>query len=62
MKAEDQIKQIIDARKRGFVAGNYYLRGDGSRMVEITPGHFVNEAKAREFGVRVKTAGQEAAR
>jgi hypothetical protein len=53
MNTEDQIKQITQAKKRGFVPGDSYFR-DGTRMVEITPGTFVNEAKASELGVKPK--------
>lgn len=50
MNVEDQIKQIEEARRRGFKPGNSYWR-NATLMVEVTPGNYVNEAKARELGV-----------
>jgi hypothetical protein len=53
MKADDQLKQIADAKRSGFRPGeNTYDRGDGVIMVEITPGSFVNETTARLLGVK----------
>jgi hypothetical protein len=51
-QARDEIKkQIASAKRRGFKTGDCYWRG-ATLMVEITPGNFVNEAKAKEFGVK----------
>jgi hypothetical protein len=55
MNADEQRKQIEEAQRRGFKPGEYYMRGD-TCMVEITPGNYVNEAKAREFGIEPKNA------
>ena len=52
MKAAAQIDQIQEAKKNGFKPGSFYKRGDGVRMVEITPGNFVNEHVAASLGVR----------
>jgi hypothetical protein len=52
--ADDNLRAQIEAEmRRGFKPGEYYMRGD-TCMVEITPGNFVNEAKARELGVAPK--------
>jgi hypothetical protein len=41
-----------------FVPGRTYWR-DGELMVEVRPGHFVNEKAARALGVLPQTEGTE---
>jgi hypothetical protein len=48
---DDQLKQIEQAQQKGFKPGQCYWRGV-TLMVEITPGNFVNEAAARQLGVK----------
>ena len=51
MNATEQIKLIDEAMSKGFKPGQSYWNGP-TLMVEITPHNFVNEAKAREYGVK----------
>jgi hypothetical protein len=60
MNADDQRKQIEEAQAKGFKPGQCYWRG-ATLMVEITPGNFVNEAKAREYGIEPRGDVQYAA-
>jgi hypothetical protein len=59
LNIDEQRKQIEAAQASGFVPGEYYMRGD-TCMVEITPGNFVNETKARELGVTPGNARRNA--
>ena len=55
MTISDQLTQIAEFKKRGFEPGkNSYTRADGTVMVEITPGNFVNEQVAKGLGVKRK--------
>ena len=55
MTISDQLTQIAEFKKRGFIPGkNSYTRADGTVMVEITPGNFVNEQVAKGLGVKRK--------
>jgi hypothetical protein len=61
MNADDQHKQIEQARAKGFKPGQSYWRG-ATLMVEITPGNYVNEAVARSHGVKPAREDVEFAR